>query len=57
MIFDRNSMPVLERVRLLEEALASATFTLDELEVILDSELDPSDVVNYITAVRRDRMN
>ena len=57
MIFDRNSMPVLERVRLLEEALASTTFTLDELEVILDSELDPSDVVNYITAVRRDRMN
>jgi len=57
MIFDRNSVPVLERVRLLEEALANATFTLDELEVILDSELDPSDVVNYITAVRRDRMN
>ena len=57
MNFNRNSVPVSQRVRMLEEALASTTFTLEELEVILDSELDPFDVVNYITAVRRNRMN
>jgi hypothetical protein len=44
-------------VRMLEEALASTGFSVDEIEVILDSELDTSCVLEYITAVRRNRMN
>lgn len=46
-----------QRGSILEEALLYANFTLADIEVILDSELDTSQVLEYITAVRRNRMN
>ena len=57
MIFYNDRVPVFQRARILEEALLHTSFTLDDIEVILDSELDTSQVLEYITTVRRNRMN
>ena len=41
----------------LERALADTGLSLDDIEVLLECELDTTQVLEYISAVRRNRMN
>jgi hypothetical protein len=57
MIIHKVRVPMVQGVEVLVEALSDTGFTLDDIEVILECELDTSHVAEYIAAVRRNRMN
>jgi hypothetical protein len=55
MIFD--SVPVVQVAKLMEEASARTGFTLSEIEALVESELDTSHLLEYLSAVMSNRMN
>jgi hypothetical protein len=55
MIFD--SVPVGQVSKLMEEASARTGLTLSEIEALVESELDTSDLLAYLSAVMSNRMN
>ena len=57
MILDRECSPNFVEVGRLEKALSGTSLTWDDLEFILECELDTTHVLDYITAIRRNRMN
>jgi hypothetical protein len=57
MNLDLDLMPTPSVAQLLEEAAARTGFTRAQIEVLLDSELETTYLLDYITAVVSNRMN
>jgi hypothetical protein len=57
MIFDFNRAPVTHVSRLLQEASAKTGFSVADIEALVDSELETSHLLEYITAVLAKRTN
>ena len=57
MITEKDLVPVLDGARHLQEILAASGFTPADLEALVNSELETSDLLRYIDALLSNRMN
>ena len=57
MIFDRDQVLIHSVVEILEEASATTGFAPAEMEALLDCELNPDQLLDYITAMVSNRAN
>lgn len=57
MIFDRDQSSMMQEENLLKETAASMGFTASDISALIESELETSHLLDYITAVISNRMN
>ena len=57
MITEKDLVPIFHGPQSLEEVLAASGFTPADLEALVDSELETSDLLSYIDALLSNRMN
>ena len=57
MIFDWDRVPTRQVTELVAQAAARTGFTTSDIEAMVDSELETSHLLEYITAVMSNRMN
>jgi hypothetical protein len=57
MITEKDLAPIFHGPQSLEEVLAASGFTPADLEALVDSELETSDLLSYIDALLSNRMN
>jgi hypothetical protein len=52
-----DQTPMIQALQLLEEAVEQTGFSQADIEELIDSELNTSHLLEYITAVMSNRMN
>jgi hypothetical protein len=57
MITEKDLVPILHGAPHLQEILTASGFTPADLEALVDSELETSDLLRYIDALLSNRMN
>jgi predicted nucleotidyltransferase len=57
MITDKDLVPIVRETKHLQEILSASGFTPADLEALVNSELETSDLLHYIDALLSNRMN
>jgi hypothetical protein len=57
MTFEQDQYSMMQEQNLLKETAASMGFTASDIKALIESELETSQVLDYITAVISNRMN